>query len=111
MSYSQLVWFKKDLRIKDHSPLYQASKNGKCLCLFVYEDEIISADDFDTRHFNFLNQSLIDLRKKLKELGGDLIIRKGECVEVLRKLHDEHPFETIWAHQETGNWISYQRDF
>ena len=75
MSYSQLVWFKKDLRIKDHSPLYQATKNGKCLCLFVYEDEIINSDDFDTRHFNFLNQSLIDLRKKLKQIGGDLIIR------------------------------------
>ncbi|MGB1760605.1 MAG: deoxyribodipyrimidine photo-lyase/cryptochrome family protein [Verrucomicrobiales bacterium] len=110
MSYSQLVWFKKDLRIKDHSPLYQAAKKGKCLCLFIYEDDLINADDFDTRHFNFLNQSLIDLRKKLKGLGGNLIIRRGECVEVLRKLHDEHPFETIWAHQETGNWISYQRD-
>ena len=110
MSYSQLVWFKKDLRIKDHSPLYQAAKKGKCLCLFIYEDDLINADDFDTRHFNFLNQSLIDLRKKLKGLGGNLIIRRGECVEVLRKLHDEHPFESIWAHQETGNWISYQRD-
>ena len=110
MSYSQLVWFKKDLRIKDHSPLYQATKNGKCLCLFVYEDEIINSDDFDTRHFNFLNQSLIDLRKKLRQLGSNLIVRRGECVETLRKLHDEHPFETIWAHQETGNWISYQRD-
>ena len=50
------------------------------------------------------------LRNKLKELGSDLIIRRGECVEVLRKLHNEHPFETIWAHQETGNWISYHRD-
>ena len=39
-----------------------------------------------------------------------MIVRRGECVETLRKLHDEHPFETIWAHQETGNWISYQRD-
>ena len=71
MSYSQLVWFKKDLRTKDHGPLYQASKNGKCLCLFVYEDEIINSDDFDTRHFNFLNQSLIDLRKKLRQLGSN----------------------------------------
>ena len=110
MNYSQLVWFKKDLRVSDHSPLYQAAGKGNCLCLYIYEDEIINADDFDTRHFNFLNQSLIDLRNKLKELGSDLIIRRGECVEVLRKLHNEHPFETIWAHQETGNWISYHRD-
>ena len=61
MSYSQLVWFKKDLRVNDHSPLYQAAKTGKCLCLFIYEDDLINADDFDTRHFNFLNQSLTDL--------------------------------------------------
>ncbi len=110
MSYSQLVWFKKDLRIKDHSPLYQASKKRNCICLFIYDEETIHTDDFDTRHFNFLNQSLIDLRKKLNELGSNLIIRRGKCVEVFRELHNKHPFDTIWAHQETGNWISYQRD-
>ncbi|MAW12292.1 MAG: hypothetical protein CMO54_10675, partial [Verrucomicrobiales bacterium] len=59
----QLVWFKKDLRINDHLPLISASKNGPCLCLYIYEDELINADDFANQHFQFLSQSLRELRK------------------------------------------------
>ena len=110
MNKLQLVWFKKDLRINDHLPLISASKNGPCLCLYIYEDELINADDFANQHFQFLSQSLRELRKSLNNIGGDLIFRRGNAVEVLARLHDDHPFETIWAHEETGNLISYKRD-
>ena len=40
-----IVWFKKDLRIVDHKPLHEAYKSGLVLPLYIYEPEIIEADD------------------------------------------------------------------
>ncbi len=106
----QLVWFKRDLRIKDHVPLASAAKAGRVICLYVYEPEIIEAEDFDAAHLNFINESLIELRKNLRQLGGKLFLRTGRMPEVLDDLHRETQFAKIWAHEETFNYISYQRD-
>ena len=55
----QVVWFKRDLRIRDHRPLYEAARTGgPLLALYVYEPEIVRADDFDPSHLVFINQSL-----------------------------------------------------
>ncbi len=106
----QLVWFKRDLRISDHGPLSQALHSGKCICLFVYETELIEAPDFDGAHLQFINQSLIELRNNLRRLGGELILRTGRMPDVLEHLCRDHKIDKIWAHEETFNNISYQRD-
>ena len=106
----QIVWFKRDLRVDDHQPLLKASKAGQCLCLYVYEPEVFQADDFDSSHLQFINQSLAELDSRLQELGGNLTLRVGETTEVFSRLHDEHGIDAIWSHEETGNRITYDRD-
>ncbi len=107
---AQLVWYKRDLRIADHEPLARAVKAGECICLYVYEPEIIEAEDFDLAHLNFINQSLVELRRRLRSRGGDLLLRTGRMPEVLDTLRQEINFVKIWAHEETFNHISYKRD-
>lgn len=106
----ELVWFKRDLRVADHSPLVAAARNGPVLCLYIYEPEIIKADDFSSRHLHFINDSLRDLDTALRQRGGRLLIRSGEAVSVLSRLHEETGFERIRVHQETTNRISFDRD-
>ncbi len=107
---TQLVWFKKDLRITDHWPLAQAARHGPVLPLFVYEEELIAAPDWAPRHHEFLNESLLELKKSLSQLGGSLVLLRGRLPECFDVLHEKHPFETIWSHEETGNGLSYARD-
>ena len=107
---TQLVWYKRDLRIKDHAPLAHAANAGCCVCLYVYEPEIIEAEDFDTVHLKLINESLIELRENLRQRGGELLLRTGTMPEVLEELHREIGFAKIWAHEETFNGVSYQRD-
>ena len=83
----QLVWFKRDLRISDHVPMASAAQAGPVVCLYVYEPEIIEAEDFDAAHLNFINQSLVELRKNLRQRGGELLLRTGRVPEVLDGLH------------------------
>ena len=107
---AQLVWYKRDLRIADHEPLVRAAKAGPCVGLYVYEPELIEAEDHDAAHLKFVNQSLCELRENLRQLGGELLLRIGHMPEVLEELHHQIGFEKIWAHEETFNDISYQRD-
>ena len=106
----ELVWFKRDLRIADHSPLVAAAKRGPVLCLYIYEPELIAAEDFSRRHLLFMNDALADLDASLRRLGTRLLIRRGDAVEVLAALHRETGFARIRAHQETTNGVGYARD-
>ena len=51
---AELVWFKRDLRITDHSPLVAAARRGQVICLYIYEPDLIGADDFSKRHLLLL---------------------------------------------------------
>ncbi len=105
MSY-QVVWFKRDLRVEDHRPLLEAAARGPVLPLYIVEPEWFSSPDFDPSHWTFVRASLVDLDRRLREMGQGLIVRYGEAVEVLREM----PIGHLWAHEETGNWTTYQRD-
>ena len=107
---TQLVWFKRDLRVHDHEPLLRAAGKGYCVALYVYEQELIEACDHDAAHLVFVNESLNELRAKLRKLGGELLLRVGRMPDVLDQLHQRLGFERMWAHEETFNQLSYQRD-
>ena len=104
-----LVWFKRDLRVTDHAPLLSAS-DGPCICLYIYEPSLIEAPDHDPCHLAYVNGCLAELAVELEALGGRLVTRVGEAVDVFERLHAEHPFDRIVCHQETGNYLTYMRD-
>lgn len=106
----QCVWFKRDLRVRDHGPLTRAAQSGLVVPIYIIEPEIINSSDFDALHWQFIRESLIDLQISLKMLGGPLQVLKGNAVEVLESMHKAFQFSTLWAHEETGNAITYRRD-
>lgn len=110
----QVVWFKRDLRIRDHAPLALAMEAGPVLCLYVYEPELWQSDEHDASHLEFVNESLRELEGDLERLGTRLTLRRGEVVEVLESLRTELApvggLENLWAHEETGNRWTYDRD-
>ncbi len=109
MTYA-LVWLKRDLRLHDHAPLREAARRGPLVALYVVEPEVVRAPDFDAQHYRFIEASLDELRRRLARRGGRLIVRTGAMPAVLDRLMLESPFSSIWAHEETGNAITYARD-
>lgn len=106
----QVVWFKRDLRLDDHLPLSRAAQKGPCVCLYVYEPELIRSQEFDASHLQFINDSLRELDRNLRDKGARLTCRFGSVVDVLDELHRNHGVEGIWSHQETGNGLTFDRD-
>ena len=106
----QVVWFKRDLRIRDHAPLAEAAARGPVLGLYLYEPELLGSPEWDPIHSEFMAQALRELDAEFTARGGRLLLRRGEAVEQLERLHRETGFTTLWSHEETGNRITFDRD-
>jgi deoxyribodipyrimidine photo-lyase len=110
VSGTQLVWFKRDLRLADHRPLVEAAARGPVLALYCYEPSIWAAGDLDATHLAFVNACLAELRTALRRRGGELVLRCGEMPAVLDALVRAHDVTAVWAHEETSTLDGYARD-
>lgn len=106
----QVVWFKRDLRLRDHGPLTTALAAGPILPLFIWETSLLQSADWDALHSRFVGQSLVELRAGLRARGGELFVRSGEVVDVLESLRASGNLEALWSHEETGNALTFARD-
>lgn len=106
-----IVWFKRDLRLQDHAPLVAASKTARpVIPLYVVEPEYWQQPDAARRHWHFIHDCLIDLDKALYALGQPLVVKVGQAVDVIGRLHKEFGVREIFSHEETGNAWTYARD-
>jgi len=106
----QVVWFKRDLRVRDHRPLVEASARGELLSLYVHEPELLGTPGHGALQVGFINESLHELAENLRALGGALTVRVGSMPDVLDAIHREHGITALYSHRETGNRITYDRD-
>lgn len=85
-----MVLFSRDLRVHDHPALASAVRDADAIVpLFVFDDAIVSSDFARPNRMSFLVASLMDLKKSLEGMGGDLIVRRGNVVdEAMRVMHE-----------------------
>ncbi|MBK8977054.1 MAG: deoxyribodipyrimidine photo-lyase [Planctomycetes bacterium] len=107
----QLVWFKRDLRLRDHRSLTAALAAGPVLGVYVFEPELLRAADSDPSHVLFTLEALAELRTAFRSRGGRLLVRTGDPVDVFEELRLRcGGLAGLWSHEETGNLLSYRRD-
>jgi deoxyribodipyrimidine photo-lyase len=107
----EVIWYKRDLRIHDHSALVGACATGQpVLPLYIYEAELWAQPETSGRQFEFLQDCLADLDISLQKRGGALVRRIGDAVEVLAKIHRDSGIAAIHTHEETGLMWTYLRD-
>jgi len=105
-----LVWFKRDLRLRDHAPLAEALHFERALGLIVIEPEWLASPECDPRHVRFLLDCAQALQRDLAAQGLTLLMRVGAVPQVLHSLRRAFPFTHLLSHEETGPGWSYARD-
>ena len=106
-----IVWFKRDLRIFDNTPLSLASETGRpVLPIFIFEPELWKGPDHSYRQYIFLKEALRDLDKQLSSLGAHLVILVGNAVDIFERINNEYQVNKIFSYQETWNLWTYNRD-
>jgi len=110
-----LVWLKKDLRLSDHAPLHTAveaarASGGFVALLFCLEPKLIRQADSAPQHFEFARECLEALAAELPT-HLPLFLAKANALVALQAMAMSGPSNiTLYSHEETGNWASFQRD-
>lgn len=106
-----LVWFKRDLRTTDHTPLFEAVKSGRTVYgLFILEPILQKHPDWDQRHWQFQYHAALELQNKLKTAGIPLFIFYDDALSVFKTLKDKLFYDQVHSYMETGVAASYKRD-
>ena len=70
-----LVWLKRDLRLRDHEALFNASADANPILLtYVIEPILLNDPHYDVRHWRFIWQSLQDINQQLAPFNCQLLI-------------------------------------
>ncbi len=98
-----LVWFRRDLRISDHLPLYRAARRGLVIPVFVFDRALLLHPETGAGRVRFMLDCLAALDRDLQPRQGRLILRAGDPVEVLPQLVKETGADGIYS------YIDYER--
>jgi len=108
---TNIVWLKRDLRLTDHAPLYEATfRDEQFLVLYIFEPSLMNDGHTDERHWRFIQQSLSDIEKILAKQNKQLSIAYGEVGQIFTELTNQYEIKNIFSHEETGLKLTYERD-
>lgn len=107
----QIVWFKKDLRLTDHEPLFFASQQElKTILLFVLEPSWKQQAQTSERHVCFVLQSLVDMQRQLDKFNCGLSVFEGEAIEAFDRINTDYEIVQVLSYQETNIQSTFERD-
>ena len=91
-----VVVLTRDLRIRDNPALAAAVDDGEQVVpLFVLDDAVLATAHGRPNRLGFLLESLADLDRSLRGLGGALVVRRGDWVDEVLAVAREVEATTI----------------
>jgi deoxyribodipyrimidine photo-lyase len=101
-----LIWYRNDLRIHDHEPLYRAAQQGaQVVPLYCVDPRQWGQTAFGfvktgAHRTQFLLESLADLRQSWQALGGNFVLRQGLPEAVIPELVRQLEIDAVYWHEE-----------
>jgi deoxyribodipyrimidine photo-lyase len=85
-----VVLFTRDLRVHDNPALAAACRGSdRVVPVFVFDDTILGSRYAAPNRVSYLLDAVTELRASLQDLGGDLVVRRGDLLGELRALVTE----------------------
>jgi deoxyribodipyrimidine photo-lyase len=78
---ASVLWLRRDLRLRDHPALHAAASHAPVLALFVLDPTLLVPAG--APRLAFLYRTLRVLEADLRAHGGELVVRRGDPVEVV----------------------------
>ncbi len=99
-----ILWFRRDLRLKDQAALIAACEQGPVIPVYVLDDETPRHRAMGAASRWWLHHSLVSLEAALRERGSRLILRRGKADEELARLASEAGATSIHALHHYEPW-------
>lgn len=110
MAKRGLVWFKNDLRLHDNEALFRAQEECDdlifCFCIEKkdFDKQEIGFRRVDVNRFKFMQQAILDLRKRLESIGGHLIVGEISALDTIPMLIVEYDITEVYAEEEYASY-------
>ena len=96
-----LVWFRRDLRIADHTALYHAlTESRRVYCAFIFDPAILAPLPDDDRRLHFIHASLTELDSVLRAAGGALLVRHADPLDAIPELARALGTQAVYTHHD-----------
>ena len=103
-------WIRRDLRLSDNQALTEALRQADVVVpVFILDPKLLASEYAGQARLAFLLDGLRELDRSLKQRGSQLILRRGDPLEVLTILLKETEAEGIFAEEDFSPY-SRQRD-
>ena len=107
-----IVWLKRDLRLQDHLPFFEAEHDLKCnyLPIYIMEPSAMAYQDCSLRHLQFVYHSIVEMNRVLKAFNRKVCLLHGEAIEVFNFLIEKFDIQNVYSYQESGVKVTWDRD-
>lgn len=109
-----IVWFRRDLRLKDSAIISEATNLPEVLPCFVIDPWFYQQGTVSTARVKFLFESLENLDANLQKLGSRLYLFEGESVAIIQnlalKLLEQKRQPKLYFHQDVQVEYGINRD-
>ncbi|MEL6737563.1 MAG: deoxyribodipyrimidine photo-lyase [Pseudomonadota bacterium] len=104
MSDTQIVWLRRDLRLADNPALFEASRRGPVVAVYVLDDALAKSHAYGGASRWWLHHSLSSLQTSFAKRHAKIVLRRGDVVEELLQIARETGAETIHANRHYEPW-------
>ncbi len=108
-----IIWFRRDLRLHDHTALYHALKSKlPVLPVFIFDKNILDTleEKSDTR-VTFIYNAIQKLQQQLIAIGSNLEVFYGYPAEVLSQLCAKYEVDTIFFNHDYEPYARERDEF
>jgi deoxyribodipyrimidine photo-lyase len=100
-----VMWFRRDLRVRDHPALVVAAAHEHCVPLFVFDPRLLTRGRFPSAiRTRFMLGCLAELREALRDRGGKLVVRFGRPEEEVPRLCAEVGAGDLYFTADVSPW-------
>lgn len=97
-----IMWFRRDLRLKDNAALYHALKAGiPVLPIFIFDTEILDQlEDRSDARVSFIHGALQEMQLELIAIGSSLEVLHGKPLDCFKTLTKKYKVDTVYCNHD-----------
>lgn len=97
-----IIWFRRDLRLKDHAALYHALRSGiPVLPIFIFDTTILDQlQDRADKRVAFIHSAITEMQTELVAMGSSLQVLHGKPLDVFKQLVQLYSIQTVFTNHD-----------
>ncbi len=97
-----IIWFRRDLRLKDNAALYHALQSGvPVLPIFIFDTTILDQlPDRADKRVAFIHAAIAEMQTELVALGSTLQVFHGKPLDVFTQLVQSYHVQTVFTNHD-----------